>query len=290
LVDVLALDWEGNLIILELKRGKMPRDVVAQVLDYASWAHTLSAQDIEQLADQRHKRPLEELFHEKFRSELPESLNEEQRLVIVATQLDPQSERIVQFLSGQHGVNINVVFFDYYKHGDQELIGRSWLIAPEEVQRNVRTLGASTKRRLLTLEELASLADEHGVGALYRDLYDGLARLCDQVGTTQSNVSFRWRSAIGSRAALVSVYPKASDPQHGLVADIRVGDLARQLGLAVDDLRAALPARIRPAEIPLYLYAEGYAFRSGEEIGRLLAKLESGTPKPTAMPNATETV
>jgi hypothetical protein len=275
-IDILALDRDGNLVILELKRGRTPRDVVAQVIDYASWVHDLSAQEIEHLAEVNCGKPLEELFYERFRCELPESLNEEQRLLIVATQLDPQSERIVQFLSEYHGMNINVVFFDYYRNDNQEFVGRSWLIAPEEVKRNVRTRGSSTKRALLTLEELASLADERGVGALYQTLHDSLSRLSDQVGTTQSNVSYRWRTQSGSRVALVSVYPKVSSPDLGLVADIRVDDLAVQFDLGADELRTALPEQLRPRQVDLYLYADGYAFRDRDEIQRFLAKLESG--------------
>jgi hypothetical protein len=273
-IDVLALDREGNLVILELKRGRTPRDVVAQILDYASWAHTRKEEDIEALAAEGRKRPLEELFREHFRSELPDTLNGDQRLIIVATELDPQSERIVQFLSARYGVNINVVFFDFYRDGDREYIGRSWLVAPSEVERNVRV--SSGKRALLSFDELASLADEHGVGDLYNALYEGLRPLCDQIGTTQSNVSFRWRSPdSGSRLALVSVYPKASDSEHGLIADIRVEELARQLHLAVEDLRSALPPRLPGNSAPIYLYAEGYAFWSRKEVDSFLAKLES---------------
>jgi hypothetical protein len=276
-IDVLALDREGNLVILELKRGRTPRDVVAQILDYASWAHNLTPQDVERLAAVR-QRPLAELFRERFGSELPESLNEEQRLVIVATELDPQSERIVQFLSSRHGVNINVVFFDYYRDGDREYVGRSWLIAPSEVERSARTLG-SGKRARLTLEDLVRLADDRGVGDLYRALYDGLKTLCDQVGTTKSNVSFRWRSAeTGSRTSLVSVYPNASDSERGLVTDIRVEDLARQFRLTIVDLRGALPARLTSESAQVYLYAEGYAFRNREEIARFVAKLRAAAP------------
>jgi len=274
-IDVLALDREGNLVLLELKRGRTPRDIVAQVLDYASWAHGLSPQDIEGLAEKYRQQPLEELFCEKFHTGLPDSLNQEQRLVIIATNLDPQSERIVQFLSAQYGVNINVVFFDYYRHDNQEFVARSWLIAPDEVQRKAETLGSSRKRPNLGLEDLASLADDRGVGALYKALHEDLSRLCDQVGTTQSNVSYRWRSPSGSRTALVSVYPKVSGPEPGLIADIRVEDLAKQLGLALPDLRAALPEKLRPRQIPgLYVYAEGFAFRTREDIDRFVAKLE----------------
>ena len=35
-LDLLAVDREGNLVVVELKRDKTPRDVVAQALDYAS--------------------------------------------------------------------------------------------------------------------------------------------------------------------------------------------------------------------------------------------------------------
>jgi hypothetical protein len=265
-IDVLALDREGNLVILELKRGRTPRDVVAQVLDYASWAHSLEDKDIEHITETYREKPLEGLFKERFKTELPQPLNEKQRLVIVATELDAQSERIVQFLSSQYGVNINVVFFDYYRHGDHEFIGRSWLIAPDEVKRQA---DRGSGRQLLTLDELAAMAESRGVGDLYGALHEGLSRLSDQVGTTQSNVSYRWRSPSGSRTALVSVYPKLSGPEPGLIADIRVDDLAKLSGLPADDLRAILP--VLPKHVPgLYLYAEGYAFRTREEIDRFL--------------------
>lgn len=276
-IDILALDREGNLVLIELKRGRTPRDVVAQVLDYASWIHGLSAQEIERLAETYQKKPLEELFRNRFNADLPDSLNEEQRLLIVATELDPQSERIVQFLSSQYGVNLNVVFFDYYRHGEQEFVGRSWLIAPEEVERKATSAGSSRKRMLLSLEDLAGLAFDRGVGDLYQALHEGLSRLSDQVGTTQSNVTYRWHVPAGGRSALVSVHPKVSDPTVGLIADIRVDDLARHLGLDAAALRAALPEKLRRGQIAgLYMYAEGYPFRTRDEIEQFLRKLESG--------------
>src|SRR5437870_4396669 len=40
-VDLLALGPQGDLYVIELKRDRTPREVVAQALDYGSWAKTL---------------------------------------------------------------------------------------------------------------------------------------------------------------------------------------------------------------------------------------------------------
>ncbi len=39
---MLAMDEEGNIHIIELKKERTPREVVAQTLDYASWVQNLS--------------------------------------------------------------------------------------------------------------------------------------------------------------------------------------------------------------------------------------------------------
>src|SRR5690625_4661316 len=36
-IDLLAIDGTGSIIIIELKKHKTPRDVVAQAIDYAAW-------------------------------------------------------------------------------------------------------------------------------------------------------------------------------------------------------------------------------------------------------------
>jgi len=41
-IDLLCLDRNGDAVIVELKRDRTPRDITAQVLDYASWVKDLS--------------------------------------------------------------------------------------------------------------------------------------------------------------------------------------------------------------------------------------------------------
>ena len=37
IIDLLCIDENGNIVIIELKRDKTPRDITAQVIDYSSW-------------------------------------------------------------------------------------------------------------------------------------------------------------------------------------------------------------------------------------------------------------
>ena len=37
-IDLLGVDREGNVVVVELKRDRTPRDVVAQALEYAAFA------------------------------------------------------------------------------------------------------------------------------------------------------------------------------------------------------------------------------------------------------------
>jgi len=45
-IDLLAIAPDGSLVLIELKRDRTPREVVAQALDYASWVEKLRAEDI----------------------------------------------------------------------------------------------------------------------------------------------------------------------------------------------------------------------------------------------------
>jgi len=135
IIDLLGINREGELIIIELKRDKTPRDVVAQILDYASWVKDLTYKEISAIASAYLNQNLSVAFSKCFGEAIPDKINTNHRMIIVASELDDSSERIVQYLSEEHSVNINVVFFAFFKAETEELIGRAWLMDPEEVQK-----------------------------------------------------------------------------------------------------------------------------------------------------------
>jgi RecB family endonuclease NucS len=48
-IDLLAIAPDGSLVLIELKRDRAPREIVAQALDYASWVEDLTAEKIVQI-------------------------------------------------------------------------------------------------------------------------------------------------------------------------------------------------------------------------------------------------
>ena len=48
-IDLLAIAPDALLVLIELKRDRTPREIVAQALDYASWVERLTADQIVQI-------------------------------------------------------------------------------------------------------------------------------------------------------------------------------------------------------------------------------------------------
>jgi hypothetical protein len=112
-IDLLCIDPAGDITVIELKRDRTPREATAQILDYASWVRDLSGDDIIAVADDYlgDKGPLQEAFGGAFGEDLPEALNERHKMLVVASRIDPSSERIIGYLSDAYGVGINAVTF-----------------------------------------------------------------------------------------------------------------------------------------------------------------------------------
>lgn len=66
LIDLVAIDAEGNLHVLELKRHRTPRAVVAQVLDYGSWVAGLDRDSVIDIANDHLPVPFETAFADVF--------------------------------------------------------------------------------------------------------------------------------------------------------------------------------------------------------------------------------
>ncbi|BAZ94609.1 nuclease [Thiohalobacter thiocyanaticus] len=143
-IDLLAIAPDSSLVLIELKRNRTPREVIAQSLDYASWVEQLTTDRIAQIYQRfSNGGKLEEDFQHHFGADLDEeNLNQSHQIIIVAAELDPATERIIGYLNARD-IAINAVFFQVFLHGDEQFLSRAWLIDPGETQVNVASTSKS---------------------------------------------------------------------------------------------------------------------------------------------------
>jgi hypothetical protein len=122
------VDSEGHLHVLEVKRDRTPREVVAQALDYGSWVRDVTREQVEAIFATWSPAPFAEAFTDRFGIGVPDVFNAAQQLTIVASSLDPASDRIITYLAEEFGVPVNAVFFRSFVEGDTRFLARTWLM------------------------------------------------------------------------------------------------------------------------------------------------------------------
>lgn len=148
-LDLLAIDASGSLIVVELKKHKTPRDVVAQTIDYASWVESLSTDKVAKIySDYAKKYQLsndnfDEAFQLKF-GMLPsdDEVNSSHQMVVVAAELDASTERIINYLNDKANVAVNAVFFSVFEDQGNQYLSRAWMIDPGETEEKAINVGA----------------------------------------------------------------------------------------------------------------------------------------------------
>ena len=144
-IDLLAIAPDGSLVLIELKRDKSPRDVVAQALDYATFVEGLKPEDVVAIYEKfAPGRDLATDFQARFGAPLDDDLNASHQIVIVAASLDESSARIVKYLN-ERDVPINVLCFQVFANGNERFLSRAWLLDPAETQANVMVAPAREK-------------------------------------------------------------------------------------------------------------------------------------------------
>lgn len=145
-LDILALDPQGNAVIVELKRGKLKDPVDMQALRYASYISKWRFEDIENQARLYFGKQgdLEFNFNELYENfcsdsgidEVPD-INSDQRIIIVGSEVKEKLGSVALWLF-DHNIDIKVIEIDLYRE-DESLIVQPKVIIPLPVSRFVDT-------------------------------------------------------------------------------------------------------------------------------------------------------
>jgi len=136
-LDFLGIDSSGNTVIIELKRDRIPREALAQAIDYASDVSTWEINSFEEICQSFTGKTFEEFLVQEFEEiELSDLLiNQSQRILLIGFSIEDSLKRMIEWLSDNFSLAINAILLNYVKtpNGD-EILSRT-VIIPEEVER-----------------------------------------------------------------------------------------------------------------------------------------------------------
>jgi hypothetical protein len=97
-VDIVAVDHEGGLVIIEVKNERSTRAAVGQALEYLSQYQDVTLEDLEDEYAASKKGSLAQAFTGRFESDLT-TISRRRRVFVAAPEFDYHSDICMQFLS-----------------------------------------------------------------------------------------------------------------------------------------------------------------------------------------------
>lgn len=141
-LDLLALDKEGNVVIIEVKRDSTGSTVDFQALKYASYCARLSPQDILEIYADYIKRfglaieALDSLMgylEIQREEELNTILNTNQRIIIVGKEIDKRILSVCTWLY-ENNIDIKCISIKPYKFENKLIIDTNQIIPPYKLE------------------------------------------------------------------------------------------------------------------------------------------------------------
>ena len=209
-IDLLGVDREGNAVVVELKRERVPRDVIAQALEYASYVATLESEDLERILrvhEGDDSLALAKRHRDCFDLDPAEAVafNEDQRIVIVGQRITREIKQTASFLV-KKGLRVTCQEFTCFQDDDGNvLLSQKVVVASKPPKRKTLT------RSSFDEDEFLDSLDEHGGSVLSRILEWGRERGLSRQG---SPTEFRLGVDVdGTRSIVCWGYTPAS--KHG---------------------------------------------------------------------------
>jgi RecB family endonuclease NucS len=185
-IDLLGVDQFGNTVVIELKRGKTPRETLSQLIEYASFIDNLDYEQLNEIYQSysREDSSLEDYHQEYYKSEVEEkvSWNKSSKLVIVASNITPEIKQTAMYLR-KKGLDIYCLEFKYFiNKAGNKMLSSDFIVGDEEY---IRTKICSSAQLPKTDKErfVASL-DKIG-----KFVFEALLKFAEQ-----EKLTFRWGS------------------------------------------------------------------------------------------------
>nr|WP_263323555.1 hypothetical protein [Neobacillus sp. Marseille-Q6967] len=141
-LDLLALDKEGNLVIIEVKRDFTGSNVDFQALKYASYCSRLSPNDVVEIySDYIDKNglninaldELQSFFNIEDGEELITIINNTQRIIIIGKEIDKRILSVCAWLN-ENNINIKCISIKPYKVEEKIIVDINQIVPPYRLE------------------------------------------------------------------------------------------------------------------------------------------------------------
>jgi hypothetical protein len=155
-LDILAIDREGRLVVVELKRDRADENTDLQAIKYASFCSTLTAEDIQKdyrkfwsdrredelspeevgatFADFLGKVAEEPVLTDEEEGWAELELDDQPRIILVASEFGKEVTSPVTWLIEEYGMDITCVELDAYEKGGRTLLTSEQVIPQREAE------------------------------------------------------------------------------------------------------------------------------------------------------------
>lgn len=247
-IDVLGLDPDGNLVVVELKRGALTGDVDFQGLKYASyisrWGYRDAKEQFERFTDTQWGKTIHGPDAE-FTETIEEFCNEgyefnvDQRVVLVGSSVRERIGSVALWLR-EKGVDAQIVQFSLYHDGDDRVYVDVRTLVPTSTDLEKFEIGRNTEASPWKVDGMAwHLSERAGEDSapLLRALVEEFDRLplAGPHWNQKSYVAYRHdginRVLFRARRQYVGIEVVDFNPDA-----VDSGTVAEQLGLIEDDV------------------------------------------------------
>ena len=172
-LDLLGINGDGRLVVFELKRGRLSRDAVAQIIDYASYLDSMELEDLaNHISYNSGSHGIETIddFEDWYSNQDFVGLESLKplRLLLVGLGTDDRTERMVRFLAENSEMDISLLTFHGFKHD-----GTTMLAKQVEVDGSDDSDSRPTRRRR-SVDELRELLNSRIERFDKRELFDAV--------------------------------------------------------------------------------------------------------------------
>ena len=247
-IDLLAIDKEGNLVVIEVKRDNSGISVDFQALKYVSYMSRRTLKEIIEIYSKYiddnslQLDPIQEIMeflNVDDESLLNDMINNTQRIIIIGKEFDKRVLSVCAWLY-ENGINVKCISIKPYKYNEEIFIDTNQIIPPEKIEeyyinKKSRTSNQEIKSDNKVIKFLSSIVENINSMSNLNIKYPGKRYYLGAYNIKNANISFCISDSKRNAVASISAESSKKDATDILkrIFNEKEDYISKELGIKV---------------------------------------------------------